>query len=221
MKKDLTKLYGQLTGEERFKLTLAAIARGDEGELEHLNRTCPRKAYDVADPACKDRFLGSQYVALVFALDWMEQERAYSIIKVGTELMVLAVKNFLSGYSRGITAVEEPDKSYLPFMAPGDEKLLTVARSELPEGYVNTLLDAKRKLKGVLEAFETFCRDVDVPPDYMLVWVPYIKNQIETYGPILADVQPDETTTLLYMNLYRDFWTKKTGHKFDQALPVA
>lgn len=221
MKKDLSKFYDRLTGDERFKLTLAAIAREDEGELERLNRTCPRKTYDVADLECKDRFQGSQYIALAFALDWMEQERAYSIIKVGTELMVLAVRNFISGYSRGISAVRQPDKSYPPFMAPGDEKLLTVAESELPEGYVNTLQETKRQLKGVLVAFETLCRDVDVPLDHMFAWVPHIKNQIEGYRPILADVQPDESIFKLYISLYRDFWTKKTGHKFGQALPVA
>lgn len=221
MKKDLAKLYNRLTGEERFKLTLAAIARDDEGELGHLDRTCPRKTYEVSDPACKDRFLGSQYIALIFALDWMERERTYSIIRVGTNLMVLAVRNFMDGYSRGITAVEDPDNSYPPFMAPGDEKLLDVAKRELPEGYVNTLQDAKKELKGVLVAFETFCRDVDVDMDHMLVWVPHIKNQIEAYRPLLADVQPDDATMVLYLNLYRDFWTKKTGQKFDQALPVA
>lgn len=221
MKKDLSKLYNRLTGEERFKLTLAAIARDDDGELGHLDRTCPRKTYEVSDPACKDRFIGSQYIALIFALDWVERERAYSIIRVGTELMVLAVRNLLQGYSRGIAAAENPDKSYPPFMAPGDEKLLGVAKKELPEGYINTLQGAKKELKGVLAAFETFCRDVDVDMDHMLVWVPHIKNQIEGYRSILADVQPDESTTLLHLNLYRDFWTKKTGHKFEDTSIVA
>jgi len=216
IKKDLTKLYDQLAGDERFKLTLAAIARDDNRELEHLNRTCPRKTYDISDPACKDRFEGSQYVAMAFAIDWMERERAYSLIQISSNLVVLAVRNFVNGYSRGISAVEQPDNSYLSLKPPGDEKLLDVAKSELPEEYANTLQDAKRKLKGILVAFETLCRDIDVPLDHMLIWVPHIKNQIERYRHILADIQPDDKTVQLNVHLYRDFWAKKTGQQLGE-----
>ena len=43
------KLYDSLTPEERFRLDLEAMARGDRGESERLTRTCPRRNYVMND----------------------------------------------------------------------------------------------------------------------------------------------------------------------------
>ncbi len=45
----LGKLYDRLTPEERFRLDLEAMARGDMSESERLVRTCPRKNYVMND----------------------------------------------------------------------------------------------------------------------------------------------------------------------------
>ena len=47
--KGLGKLYEGLTPEERFRLDLEAMARGDISESERLVRTCPRKNYVMND----------------------------------------------------------------------------------------------------------------------------------------------------------------------------
>ena len=41
----LGKLYDRLTPEERFRLGVLAMARGDLEESELLTRTCPRHNY--------------------------------------------------------------------------------------------------------------------------------------------------------------------------------
>jgi len=41
----LDKLYPSFTGEERFRLHLEALYRGDKAELKHLLETCPRESY--------------------------------------------------------------------------------------------------------------------------------------------------------------------------------
>ena len=43
----LGKLYDRLTPEERFRLDVEAMARGDEEESELLNRTCQRETYTM------------------------------------------------------------------------------------------------------------------------------------------------------------------------------
>ncbi len=48
----LPKLYEMLTPAERFRLMLAARARGDE--VERLERTCPRKRYTMLAAAYLD-----------------------------------------------------------------------------------------------------------------------------------------------------------------------
>ena len=40
-KNALGKLYDRLTPEERFRLDVLAMARGDKEESEHLTSTCP------------------------------------------------------------------------------------------------------------------------------------------------------------------------------------
>ncbi len=47
--KGLGRLYDRLTPEERFRLDLEAMARGDREESERLTRTCPRKTYVMND----------------------------------------------------------------------------------------------------------------------------------------------------------------------------
>ncbi len=48
-KNGLGKLYDRLTPEERFRLDLEAMARGDAKESERLTRTCPRRTYVMND----------------------------------------------------------------------------------------------------------------------------------------------------------------------------
>ena len=46
MKTDgLAKLYDQLTLEERFRLRIRALARGDKADCERLDRACPDREY--------------------------------------------------------------------------------------------------------------------------------------------------------------------------------
>ena len=48
-KKGLGHLYDRLTPEERFRLDVLALARGDEEESERLTATCPRRDYTMND----------------------------------------------------------------------------------------------------------------------------------------------------------------------------
>ena len=48
-KKGLGRLYDRLTPEERFRLDVLALARGDEEESERLTATCPRRDYTMTD----------------------------------------------------------------------------------------------------------------------------------------------------------------------------
>jgi hypothetical protein len=48
-KKGLGRLYDRLSPEERFRLDVLALARGDEEESERLTATCPRRAYTMND----------------------------------------------------------------------------------------------------------------------------------------------------------------------------
>ena len=70
MKKDgLAKFYDRLTPEERFKLLIEAIARGDETECRNLEKSCPRLVYEMNDRAYEDRVRASEKITTLVCLD--------------------------------------------------------------------------------------------------------------------------------------------------------
>jgi hypothetical protein len=51
----LDRGYEHLAAGERFRLLVAAEARADEAEVERLLRTCPRRIFELREPAFTDR----------------------------------------------------------------------------------------------------------------------------------------------------------------------
>ena len=67
-KDDLTKLYDRLTPEERFKLVLEAITRGDETECRNLVKCCSRVLYEMNDMAYEDLVRASEKITTLVCL---------------------------------------------------------------------------------------------------------------------------------------------------------
>jgi hypothetical protein len=65
----LDKLYDRFTPEERFRLTLEALARGDEQEAERLSESCPRRTYTMNDAAYGDRMRAGLQITMAICLD--------------------------------------------------------------------------------------------------------------------------------------------------------
>jgi hypothetical protein len=63
-KKGLHRHYDQLSAEERFKLDLLAMARGDEAESERLVISCPRFSYTMNDRLFAGRWQGAIEITL-------------------------------------------------------------------------------------------------------------------------------------------------------------
>jgi hypothetical protein len=57
-KDGLRRHYDRLTAEERFRLDVLAMARGDKQESERLVSSCPKFTYDMNDRAFTGRWLG-------------------------------------------------------------------------------------------------------------------------------------------------------------------
>jgi hypothetical protein len=70
MRKDrLDRLYDRFTPEERFRLTLEALAREDEQEAERLWESCPRRTYTMNDAAYGDRMRTGLQITMAICLD--------------------------------------------------------------------------------------------------------------------------------------------------------
>jgi hypothetical protein len=72
MKKGLGKLYDRFTPDERFRLAIEALARGDEEEVERLKDTCPRETYRMNDLAFSERLRASQLISLYVCAELIE-----------------------------------------------------------------------------------------------------------------------------------------------------
>jgi hypothetical protein len=68
-KKGLGRLYDRLTPEERFRLDVLALARGDEEESERLTATCPRRGYTMYDWGFVGRWETARELALLAYVD--------------------------------------------------------------------------------------------------------------------------------------------------------
>ena len=68
-KKGLGRLYDRLTPEERFRLDVLALARGDEEESERLTATCPRRGYTMYDWGFIGRWEAARELAMLAYMD--------------------------------------------------------------------------------------------------------------------------------------------------------
>jgi hypothetical protein len=68
-KKGLGRLYDRLTPEERFRLDVMALARGDEEESERLTATCPRRDYTMNDWGFVGRWEAARELAILAYVD--------------------------------------------------------------------------------------------------------------------------------------------------------
>ena len=63
MKRDrLDKPYYFLTAEERFRLSIEALSRGDEAEVKRLDENCPQETYSMNQAAYTDRCRASKEI---------------------------------------------------------------------------------------------------------------------------------------------------------------
>jgi hypothetical protein len=68
-KKGLGRLYDRLTPEERFRLDVLALARGDEEQSERLTATCPRRDYTMNDWGFVGRWEAARELAMCTYVD--------------------------------------------------------------------------------------------------------------------------------------------------------
>ena len=68
-KKGLGRLYDKLSLEERFRLDVLAMARGDEEDSERLTATCPCRANTMNDWGFVGRWEVARELALLAYVD--------------------------------------------------------------------------------------------------------------------------------------------------------
>jgi len=128
MKKDgLAKFYDRLTPEERFKLVIEAIARGDETECRNLVESCPRVVYEMNDMAYEDVVRASEKITTLVCLD------------LAPRLIKLRMFAGFSGVLASLrnTCLYEAHSAYFRGRALGEKAHRGVSSKEHPRGRRN------------------------------------------------------------------------------------
>ena len=206
----LERGYEHLAARERFRLLIAAEARADEAEVERLLRSCPRRLFELADPAVTDRIECSQRVtvAVVSAL--------HAIV---SKLAVLdAVEH--AARIRFTAAAEEAD--YETFRLT-DATQPTVRRAVRREGgrLRGMLRRLRRELLAegatVAHAFAAFCRDdLEVEPRAMVAAV--LADCDGLLEQFICEL-PDPDALAATRSLLSDAWRPGTGAGPKQSEP--
>jgi hypothetical protein len=86
-KNGLRRHYDKLTAEERFRLDVLAMARGDMQESERLVSSCPKFSYDMNDRAFTGRWLGALDMTLRVYLEVAAHLERLAMIGVAREML--------------------------------------------------------------------------------------------------------------------------------------
>ncbi len=218
MKNGLTKLYDKFTPNERFKLLMAAIARGDDSEADRLGQYCPRKTYRMPVAGFVERNYIGMLLASSFAAEWNGMLRVITLIEKSIETYKLSLENYITAYVEGaknawwLAGREDPLPSLFK-TASAPKKGMGVNEQgeivvEVPEQYSLLLTCKKWELKSYLTAFESFCAEIDVPLEHFLAWVPAVIESVNEWKEKLADVEPVDELVEQCLPAFRSFWAK-------------
>jgi hypothetical protein len=166
MRRDtLGKLYDRLAPEERFRLDVEAMARGDMKESELLTSTCPRRTYNMTDWAFSGRWQTiiemvlalsvalSQYTSRLSMIDAIQETLPYARVVYRNE----AERAYLEGHEAGSRYAWE--RAGMDADPPGWEPL-----GDDPETAVENFDPA---LEEELELLATRIEETDIMPELL------------------------------------------------------
>jgi len=231
MRKDnLRKFYDRLTPEERFRLYIEAIARGDEEEWRNLEKSCPRLVYEMNDRAYEDRVRASEEITVLVCLDLaprlakLKMLMAISDVILGLqsrclyEVHMAYLRGYVAGIQRNQSSVKVGDD--LPNVESAKigydvDKIAT----DIAEGWgpftnlLETLQqDVLEEVKVMWEAFSGFSRgELGIEPEKLMKsWLEPMWPEIEKRVGISDYPVVNEKRVEEYASGLRRLWRKLT-----------
>jgi hypothetical protein len=212
----LDGLYDQLQPGERFRLTLAALGRGDEDEVQRLETTCPRKNYSMADAAVADLVDASREAAMFFTVLFQHVLRfvdgAWHRLEVG--------RAYINGYSYGAEVIL--DLTVGPSSESDDMEQTEGGADEWPAWFDGGSRPREQSLRGLLEdeyhwwvaalgslqtGFARFCAEADLHVDEVLAWSPLGMEALEQANIHLSkNIPADEALAEETTRAFHDYW---------------
>lgn len=213
MRKDISKLYDVFTPDERVKLALAAMGRGDNAELERLWSTCPRKAYRMPDAAFGDKMDAVLLIAKSLLSYLLLVEKDIKMAQLNKHWYIQHVTAQIKAFRDGANLVWQ--NAGKKGVACTDKIPADVDR-ELPEELKELHSKAVSELKGYHAAMETFCSEIGIDVDLIISLDPIVRDAYDRLSPYLkedipADQDVFETMYSAFQKNLPHFDTGKTA----------
>lgn len=208
----LRKHYPALTADERFRLALAALARGDDDDLAVLRMTCPMKTYDATDEAFQGRWEASARVVHHFRACWLIsllrlREAEIYLVRAQTALDYLS-----EGYTHGANAAWAEAGHEEPYLQSEDFKRYgrcPQPGEDLPP-WERAFLSQCCEVKTVWAGFERFCAAVGFAPGQLLGWWSASEGYIERERWALdSDLPIDEAAADEMCRMHLWLWNQQ------------
>jgi hypothetical protein len=203
--KGVQKLYDRLTPEERFRLAVEAIARGDKAEAERLRRACPWGTRGTHAA----RLEVSDYLTKAVMLELLPKLAKLRVVEalrpVGECLGDIAANRastaYLDGFEAGARAAwaQAGRNGSLPELH-ADEGELAAAAARAAELWAThernlDLLadDLAADARAPWEAFGRFCREqLGLPPEVLVAaWARPALVNLDDFAAALDAAEPD------------------------------
>jgi hypothetical protein len=235
-KKGLGKLYDRFTPEERFRLDLEAMTRGDEEESRRLVDSCPRKSYTMTDIAFTDRWRVSEVITLTMCIDLAQHLSKLRMVIAFREALPLtsnacekeAVLAYLDGYEAGARRAcdEAGMEGESPRWRNGDEEEEDPALEKALEAISDRMQGMSARFMGLLEAdlerhfveeaktiweaFGLFCREeLEVEPEKLAaVCMRPALDEIKEHEETLESAEADAERVEEYRQVLLGAWKK-------------
>jgi hypothetical protein len=230
MKKDgLAKLYDRLSAEERFKLLIEAIARGDEAECRNLGKSCPRVVYEMNDMAYEDLVGASEKITTLVCLDLTPRLITLRMLAVFSGVLAV-LRNTCSdeahsAYFRGRALGEKarrdahskdhPREEQDPDLETADDLSKITFRVDeqwsVFAGLVGRLEEDMRiEVVAMWEAFASFSREeLGVEPKTLIkAWFEPMLAEIEAVEDTLDKTETNPQRLQEYASDLRQWWRK-------------
>ena len=207
MKKSLVRLYDQLTVEERFRLFMEALARGDQIEIERLAMTTPKMARTFRGSKYGDFIDASRLIVARFAIYWMEISRLLTKQEQTINGLKLAQIFWEDGFELGVSVLDQPPKKRQAVKVTFHERIgfYQALQFEAEKDYLETT----SLLKGLYQGFLQFCHEVQLTPENFLAWQPLLLVELKEVESILNnDVPADEAVTNNITVQFHEMWPR-------------
>jgi len=226
----LAKFYDRLTPEERFRLLIEALVRGDEGEWRYLEKSCPKRIYEMSDVAYWHRVEASEEITLTVCLDLAPRLAKLKMLMAFNEALPLLQNNcideahiaYFRGYVAGLKRIQRsanPEDDPQDLESPEIEHGLSEITSNLAEGWreFTYLLEASqqdvlKEVMGMWEAFSSFSRaELGIESEKLIkVWLEPMWPEIEKLVSVSDLPVANEERVEEYASLLRRLWRELT-----------